>query len=552
MRQNNSNHIIRQAENMEYDRVTPRLFIFLLAACLLCTFLFDKTKEINSFAVVVAGMCMIVEAAVFLAANKKLTYENIFILLFAGGFIIRLYYVLYTPVSLTYSVRQHDLWGFGKGAGHAGYIEHFYNEPFKLPDFNPISVSQFYHPPVHYFTMAMWMRFLTMFGISYERAVCSMQYLTLFYSSCCMLVGERILNALDIDGKGKIIAFSIIAFHPSFILLAGSINNDMLSTLFILLSIYTTIKWYKDSNIKNILLVALSIGLGMTTKLSAALVAFPVALVFLVKFIKTIKTKGGWFNYFKQYCVFGVVCIPLGMWFSVRNYIVYNVPFNYVMRLSDKLDQYVGNWSIADRLFDFWDFSFDYVYICWPNEKLFFSEYNPTISMLKSSMFGEYNFAADNANMLLPSRILLWINIFLVIISVLSMLYCCIKNILDKKDKVMLMIFLFFYQIITYVNFIIFSIQYPHTCSMDYRYIVPTCVVGSVFIGMMINALESDAECTDKKGDDGELSTASNRVKLVMINTKHITKKMFRWCIIILSVLFALFSFVVYLMLGMG
>lgn len=504
--------------------ITGRLFILLTISCLLVVIVFNKTEEVNSLVVAVAGFCMIAEAAVFLAINKKLTYENALILLFLAGFLIRLDYVLYTP----HWVRQHDFGGFEDGRGHAGYIKYFFNEGFHLPDFNPTTVSQFYHPPLHYFIAGRWMKLLMTLGMSYPRAVNSIQYLTLFYSSCCMLVGERILNALKIDGRGKITAFCIIAFHPSFIILAGSINNDMLSTLFVLLALYTTMRWYQNANIKNILLVALSIGLGMMTKLSVALIAFPVAFVFLVKFIDIIKSKGGWRNYFLQYCAFGVLCIPLGMWFYVRNYILYDVPFNYVMRLSENADQYIGDFSVSERLFTSLDYSFERVFLCWVSPDCPRSEINPMVSILKTSVFGEYNFS----ELIALSRVLLWINVVMVILSVAAMLYCCAAKIWKHEEGILLTVFLALYQVITYLNFVIFSIQYPHTCSMDFRYIVPTCVVGAAFIGMMINRLGASIQEKQKNG----------KVMEIIIQSP----------VIIVSVLFSVLSLVIYFMMGIG
>lgn len=499
------------------------LLVLTAVACLLCTLIFDKTKDINNFGVTVAGLCIVAVAGVFLAVNKKLTTQNTIVLLFAAGFIIRLDYVLYTVVSTTARSRQHDLYDFGSGKGHAGYIEHFYENGFKLADFDPTTKAQFYHPPLYHFLSALWMRLLTTFGMSYERAVCSIQYLTLFYSCCCMLITERILNALNLRRIGKIVAFSIVAFHPTFIILAGSVNNDILSVLFILLSIYTTVRWYKDSTIKNILYIALSVGLGMMTKLSVALVAPPIAFVFLIKFIQSKKDK---FDYFGQYCVFGCLCIPLGMWFSLRNFILYKVPFNYVPRLADTSDQYVGNYSVFERLFDFSYHPFENVFLNRIATDAEYYEYNPIVSFIKTSLFGEYNYANNNADILLPCGILLVINIFLIVLSVAAMIFCIVKK--NKFIDNNLKLFFVFYQVLIFVNFIIFSFQYPHNCSMDYRYMVPTCVIGAAFIGMMIE--HPDIE---KNGEETVLSFTTKYTTLAAVGA------------------FSLFSIIVYVMLGM-
>jgi len=300
--------------------------------CIVCTMIFDKTQAFNGTPLVITSMLVLIGTAIYLKINNKLTSQNIILLIFAAGFILRLNYCLYTVVGATTRHRQHDVFDFGSGTGHAGYIEHFYNNGFELPDFDPTTKSQFYHPPLHHFLAALWMRILTTFGASYDRAISSIQFLTLFYSCCVMVVCERILDTLNVFKKSKILALALIAFHPSTLLIAGSINNDGLAFLFMLLSIYTAIRWYKDPTLKNILLIALSIGAGMSTKLSAALVAPPIALLFLIKLIKDKKKRT---ESIGQFCIFGCVCLPLGLWYSVRNFIKYEVPFNYVQKLSE-------------------------------------------------------------------------------------------------------------------------------------------------------------------------------------------------------------------------
>lgn len=498
------------------------LLIITAVACALATVMFDTTKSVNILPTAIVSLCCVLGTAVVLAINNKLNTKTLIVLIFIAGFIIRLDYVLYTLITETSRIRQHDLFEFGGGKGHSGYIEHFYNNGFTLPDFNPLDKAQFYHPPLHHFLAALWMRLLTTFGMSYSRAVSSIQFLTLFYSSACMLVVERILSKLNLRGAGKVTAFAIIAFHPTFIILAGSINNDILSILFTLLAIYTALKWYNESTFKNIILIALSIGLGMSTKMSVAFVAFPVAFIFLSKYVKSKKDK---LEYFGQYCAFGAICLPLGLWFSIKNYIKFDIPFTYVQKLSETSDQYIGNYTIFERLLDFSKHPMSNVFVNKiPSGQEYF-EYNPFVMILKSSLFGEYNYLQTNTSIETPCWILFIFNVLLIILAVAAMVYCCIV----KKTKFMdntIKIALVGYNILLFVNFITFSIQYPHNCSMDYRYIVPTCVLGAIFIGTAMEQLECDLQ--------------KNKTALILT----------RFSVVGITSLFALFSIIVYLMLG--
>ena len=69
--------------------------------------------------------------------------------------------------------------------------------------------------------------------------------------------------------KRRVTAAAIVCFHPTFVLMGGSFGNDMLSVLFILLSLLLALRWYEESTLRRILPLAFSIGLGMMAKLSA-------------------------------------------------------------------------------------------------------------------------------------------------------------------------------------------------------------------------------------------------------------------------------------------
>ncbi len=488
--------------------------------CVLCTIIFDVTEAINAMPMTIIGLVLVAFVCCALWYSGKLTVSSFIFLLFVAGFIIRLNYVLYTPLTLTSRIRQHDVYEFGSGKGHSGYIEYFYENGFSLKDADPTTIAQFYHPPLHHFLAAMWMRLLTAFGMSYERAVSSIQFLTLFYSACCMFVSERVLRKLNLKKAGLVLGTAIIAFHPIFIMLGGSINNDMLSVLFIFLAVYTTICWYQKPTLRNIIPIALSIGLGMMTKISVALVAIPVAFIFIVKFFSTRKEK---LAYFKQYVIFGIICVPLGLWYGIRNYVKYDVSFTYVPRLSDTSDQYLGDYSVFERLFSMKDNPFENVFLNRISTGSNFYEYNPFVAIIKTSLFGEYDFS-DTVESITPyCRILLIINIVLILLSLFATVLYIIKrnNSLDRNMK----IFFGGYYVIMVVQFVIFCFNYPHNCSMDFRYIVPTLLIGSLFLGIML--------------DDFQELKSNNKAEAVLY---------YSTCGVI--ALFCLFSAIVYIMLG--
>ena len=102
-----------------------------------------------------------------------------------------------------------------------------------------------------------------------------------------MILMYRLLRELSFQGLSLLLPLAVFCLHPYMIFLAGSINNDMLSILFMLLTMLYTLRWSQKPCFKNIVILALSIGLGMSTKLSVAYLAPATALVFLWKLLHT-------------------------------------------------------------------------------------------------------------------------------------------------------------------------------------------------------------------------------------------------------------------------
>ena len=187
----------------------------------------------------------------------------------------------------------------------------------------PREIWQFYQPPLHHIIAGLWLRFLNLFGFEFIRLAEGVQVLTLFYSCSCTIIFWRILGELKVKGSAKLVAFLIMAFNPSFVIFSGSINNDILSITFMLAAMLYTIRWYNNRSFKNIICLAFTIGLSMMSKLSGALIAPAVAVVFLYCLVKHFKAE--YKKLLPQFFVFGLICIPLGLWWSIRNFILFKI-----------------------------------------------------------------------------------------------------------------------------------------------------------------------------------------------------------------------------------
>ncbi len=427
----------------------------------------------------------------FLSDSKKYMEQVNSLLILALSFFVKFFYVYYTSVY----TRQNDVHKFGGENGHAAYIEYIlYNH--KLPDFDVRDVWQFCHPPLHHTICAIWIEINeNIFGIGYNQARESLQTLTLFYAMAITITAYRIFKHFKLSGMALYVPTIIVAFHPAFILMSGAINNDVLSVVFIMGAILCTLKWYDNQTFFGILKIALCIGLGMMTKLTAALVAIPIAIVFLVVFIKKLRTNG--LRLFAQYFVFAVVCVPLGLWFEIKNYILYRVPITYVQEMSDTVTQYIGDQSFISRITDFSSSQFESVFEQWLSyddngNAISYNEYNPLVTLLKNSLFGESiseDTFGDNSYMLTLTKVFFWLAAAIAAICLIMM----IVNMFRKRERCGLdgtqkALFGVFYLALI-INFYKMANDYPFTCTMNFRYITPTVFIGAFFLGITIKQL---------------------------------------------------------------
>lgn len=307
-----------------------------------------------------------------------------------AGFLLRLFYVLFSTIyDRQYDIGMIDLdAGHTVTGGHLAYIQYLY-ENWRLPDFDPTTVYQFNHPPLHHYICAVWMKFCSFFIQNTDVLEESIQVVPFVCSLLILLVVLRILRQLSLQEKTVRLLMVLFAFHPALVLLSGSVNNDCMSLLFTLLCVYTTIRWSREPSLHNIIYVALSISLGMLTKQNVAEMAFPIALVFLYVLIKRWRENGMRGRLLWQFAAFGIVSVPVGMSFYVRNMILYKMPLIWVYTLPEDSWQYTGNVPVLNRFL--WPIPSEMV-----DNLLHFKVgcgYNVWMQIVRTSVLGEWDMA---------------------------------------------------------------------------------------------------------------------------------------------------------------
>lgn len=404
------------------------------------------------------GVLTMAGAAVWLMlAHPEMDRSEILLwLALVLGILMRIGYMLYTPAY----VRGHD---FGEisldSNGHAAYILHLLQG--ELP---PNNSYQFYHPPLFHGLSAVAMscyRALSGFTApeqlleATKTVSCAASIVTLFYA-------RKLCRQLRLSDGATLIVVSLAAFLPNHYLLAGRVNNDSLAVLFMTAILYYTLRWYEQQDWGPLVKLALCFGLGMMTKISVGVFALVTGCMMLLVLFRRLREKKA-LPIIRQFAVFGLIAFPLGLWYPIRNLILFQQPFNYVLRISEESDLYCGDHSLWERFGLIKDFEiYDHP----------FEDYNVWSYLLKGSLFGEFTFSMGKV---IPGLLIL-INLLLILLSLAAMVLVLIRY------RTVQWTALSCFWLVLMGSYIHFNIQYPFGCTMDFRYVVPTALIGAVFL----------------------------------------------------------------------
>lgn len=474
----------KKAYNLNNFAFIAALICSFAVSALVCGGVYRSTAK--GTYILVAGLCGLMLYVTVTVLTGRMTDKKLVIILFFAGLLLRFAYALYTSVT----TRQHDNYGFDSDSGHGGYIKYIYEHNLALPDFDVSTKDQFYHPPLFHFICAAWWKILSMFGVSDAACQSSMKTLTLFYSTSSLILCYLLLEKFNVKKVYLVAAFAIIAFNPTFVIFSASLNNDVLSVTFMLAALYFAFCWREKKSFKNIIFTALAIGLGMNTKTSAYMIAFPVGVIFIYALTENGDFKKDFKKYLPEFAVFLLICAPIGLWWNVKNSIKYNMSIAYVQRLSNDSWQYVGSHSVFERLFDFSPKHFSSVFDQWTNrgEKLY-NEYNPLISLLKTSCFGEYINDYSYPAISIWAVILFYSNLILALCGVAAGVYIVVRSVKEKKFEQTEVALLVGYAFML-LNYYVFCFSYPHHCTENIRYVSPLIAYGLLFIGIAGERLE--------------------------------------------------------------
>ncbi len=404
--------------------------------------------------------------------KKKKMYNPKLEIFFSFTTIASIYigYILYTP----FWSRQHDSRSFEdyQYGGHFGYIGYiFFNN--HLPVGSPKDYWCFYNPPLFYIISAIFMKLQTFYGLAIENGLENLQILSALYTIIFDIYVYRILRELDIKRTIKSLVL-FVALSPSIVIMSGSLNNDILSIMLSTMAIFYCIIWYKSDSLKDLLKIAFSISFAIMTKISTALIAVAIAFVFLVK---VIQNKNDILKYIKYFSLFALISLPIGLWFPIKNLIIYDVPLTYVQSVDEDNDANISKYSVLERIFTISEGHLDTINIDMSKEN---AEYNLFITTLKSFIVDEY-IDCNNDTLKISIPLIFYCSVLITILFIINLIYV-LKNYKEINNKWILFFLLLF--ILEVASYIKFCFDYPFTFTMNFRYIVPTLISYSVITGI--------------------------------------------------------------------
>lgn len=466
----------------KYRTLVVILLFFLLTTIMQATPAFFYANHQLQSLVFVLFLAAYIALCYFYSKRKNFSTEDKIFLITIGGVILRSFYVLFTSV---YD-RQHDAGTFTTlsddliNIGHLGYVE-FLCKFGRIPEFSPYEIFSYYHPPVHHILASLFIRFQLLFGVEEQLAFENIQALTCFYSSLSMPVLYACLKKLNLKESNICVAFALLTFHPGMIFMSASVNNDMLCTLLTFVCFYFALVWMQNKTLKNLLKIALALGFGMITKLNCAVMAFPLAAIFLMHLFNEFKEKRIG-KAIRDYIIFGIVTATIGLSWVIRNLVKFG-DMPGVPVANEESFLYIGKYSFWDVFGIPTDLQLKY-----PFHTIYGKDTcNSWLILFRTSIFAEVRPENITDILLAGCQIAIVLSMVLGLILFIATIIMQIREI--KEGDKELGVFLLVGYISVIITFIAFIIKYPFTCSADYRYIV---------IGLVMNAI-AYMQLTDQK-----------------------------------------------------
>lgn len=310
-----------------------------------CYFTADMVQWIFT-GILFVGIMVSLFGILRLQHKEKITPEQTVSAVIFVAFLFQLLYAQFTGAANI--SRQNDTIQFVAGGGHLGYIWHVWAYG-TLPQVDPRTMWEFSQPPLYYLLSGYWCKISSLLGVNLLKVAENIQFLSVFCVTLTTIYVDKIMVRMKLSAQKRIWGVLLMSCIPYTTYLSGAVNNDVLLALLTVMSFYYALKWYEEPKLTTLLADAVLTGLLVMSKSSGALVAPAILVLWIMRFIKD---KDMRLRRVGEYLLFGVISLPLGLWWNVRNMIRFDMPFLYVNEPSTDSVQYIPDYTLWERLFD--------------------------------------------------------------------------------------------------------------------------------------------------------------------------------------------------------
>lgn len=435
----------------------------------------------------VMGLCLLGCLLILIIMKRKGALKTVWVIrmIIAAGFVMRIGYMLYTPVN----VRCHDLFEMDVTTdGKAGYLLRLILEG-RLPESYDL---QLYQQPFFYIAGAACSRLLNLILGNTEVFFLTdaAKVISCMASCLTLVVVGKLFEALEISPTSTCFGMAVAAFTPVFYLTGGRLGENAPVTFFTAAALLYTLYWNKKPNLKNTVILAFLYGFGMLTKMSMAIAALYTAWIFLKKLIEYRKSVG----MYGKLLLFAGISLPLGLWYSVRNMILFGQGFTYVLVQDVNGPLYRGKVSLVQRFL-----TLDVGNLLETPYADPYTDHNYAAYLLKTELFGEFKYQVPE-----------WIPVCLLFLNLVLTAVAagyCIRLLFQRKkcgNAVIPMVWM-----LLFTGFAVNSyLSYPFGCTMDFRYYMMLTVCKALLIGKLLDGITLNKESTDLKILNGGIKKA--------------------------------------------
>ena len=425
------------------------------------------------------GLLVIASLTVGMGMHK--THKGILRSILAAGVWLRLSFIVIIP----YFAMCNDVGEFKYSYNifHSGYIQ-FIDFAGRLPYLDVREFGEWYHPPYYHFAASWILALQRTLTPSRAENWEGIRALTFLCSSLTLFFAYRITGFLKMTRGGRKAAAALLAFVPAFIMMSGNLNNDSMCLMFTLGAVCLIFDWKDTGRYTVLVIAALFMGLAVGTKLSGAVAAPAVLAVIIAGCVASFREK----RYARGIVcpvLYGIISLPVGLWFYIRNYISFGMPLTYVLRPNSDY-MYLGDIPFVRKLIP------DTLVTA---EDCFFHnglegapDHSIPVVLCKTGLFNEA-IMRDQMTTAITGYVLFLLFACIMVLAAAGMIYGIF--VAARQDRSCFRIALIILAAVNIIMYLKMNYDYPYACTMNMRYVLPACVAGCIGVGDLYGYLSS-------------------------------------------------------------